>query len=69
MNLIKATSALTKAPLWIWVEQIAVMTINQDGGAVLHLSNGSTYALKEKPDQVLETIKALQELTQLEEAV
>jgi hypothetical protein len=63
MNVIKATSALTKAPLWIWVEQIVLMTTNQDGGAVVHLSNGETYALKDKPEDVIKTVKAMLEVS------
>jgi hypothetical protein len=61
MNVIKGTSALTKAPLWIWLEQIVSMTTNQDGGAVVHLTNGSTYALTDKPEEVLKIIKSMLE--------
>jgi len=53
MNIIKGTLALTKAPVWIWINQIVSMTVNAEGGAVITTLDGKQQALKETPDEVL----------------
>jgi hypothetical protein len=56
MNVITATSALSGAPLWIWVNQIVSMTTNDEGNAVISLTNGTTYAITDTPDDVISNI-------------
>jgi uncharacterized protein YlzI (FlbEa/FlbD family) len=59
INVIKATSALSADPVWIWVDQIVTMTINDEGNAVISLTNGSKYAITDTPDDVIKTIGGL----------
>jgi hypothetical protein len=66
MNVLKATLALTGAPVWIVVNQIVSMTVNKDGGAVITTTEGKQQAIKETPKQVLETIDALMQLERLQ---
>ena len=54
--LIKGTLALTGKPIWIWVNHIIAMRINQAGGAIIYTSDSQQHALRETPDQVLELI-------------
>lgn len=59
MNVIRAKSALNGKPLWIWLEQVVAMTENDKKGAVLYLTNGSTYAITDTPEEVLATAKKM----------
>ena len=63
INVIKATLTLTKKPVWIWLDQIICMTINDEGGAVVHTSDGHAHALTDPPDEVIATIKRMLEVS------
>jgi|KBSMisStaDraftv2_1062788.scaffolds.fasta_scaffold4345504_1 hypothetical protein len=63
MNVIKGTSALTKGTVWIWLEHIVSMNINQGGGAVIHTNDGQTIALTDKPEDVIKTVKSMMEVS------
>ena len=57
MTIFKGTATLTGKPVWIFVNAVTAVTTNQIGGAVIHTIDGSTYALKETPDQFFEALK------------
>ena len=64
INVFKGTLALTGKPVWIWLNAITSITVNQPGGAIIHTIDGLTYALKETPDQVFELITNALKATQ-----
>ena len=53
---IKGASAIGNQPVWIFADKIVAITRNTFGGAVLHLTDGHQYALKEKVEEVLKTL-------------
>jgi uncharacterized protein YlzI (FlbEa/FlbD family) len=59
MNVIKGTLALTGKSVWIWVDKIISMRGNIQEGTVIVTTDGQTIVLKQKPDEVIETIQAL----------
>jgi hypothetical protein len=59
MNVIRAKSALNNKPIWIWLEHVTCMTANDKGGAVLHLVDGTAYAITDSPEEVLATAKKM----------
>lgn len=59
MNVIKGTLALTGKPVWIWADKIVSMRSNIQEGSIITTNDGQTVVLKEKPDDVIETLESM----------